>query len=357
MHNKQRAKMNFSMLFFAANNVDTQLTSSNYEIEIEVAKHADEKGYSAIWTPERHFQNFGANYPCPSILSAALAMITKNIHVRGGSVVLPLHHPTRVAEEWGVVDKLSNGRAGLAIASGWHKADFILNPDKYNDRKEIAYDGINQLCELWKGNPIIVGAQDGQSDPLEIRTYPVPANKKIPIWLTSGGSNETWKKAGELGVNILGSIGTMEELKNNIATYRQARKDNNHNPEDGVVTIMAHTYVCDTENEAVAVAKAPLLNYLETYLEQKKQHVKLKNLEKYKDIKDELWNELREHTYNDFYQSKSLIGSIDKCSKFVESLADVGVNELACLINFGIPKSSILKALKNLDKLVVKYSS
>ena len=55
----------------------------------------------------------------PNVFHAALATITEKIQLRSGSVVMPLHHPVRVAEEWAVIDNLSNSRVGVAFASGW----------------------------------------------------------------------------------------------------------------------------------------------------------------------------------------------------------------------------------------------
>ena len=69
-------------------------------------------GFKAVWTPERHFHAFGGLYPNPAVTSAAVAAITTRVRVRAGSVVLPLHNPIRVAEEWAVVDNLSQGRVG-----------------------------------------------------------------------------------------------------------------------------------------------------------------------------------------------------------------------------------------------------
>ena len=66
---------------------------------------------------------------------AAVAAITKRVQIRSGSVVLPLHNPIRVAEEWAVVDNLSGGRVGLSFASGWHAGDFALMPGNFKDRK------------------------------------------------------------------------------------------------------------------------------------------------------------------------------------------------------------------------------
>ena len=65
------------------------------------------------------------------VTSAAVAVVTERVEIRAGSVVLPLHNPIRVAEDWSVVDNLSNGRVGLSFASGWHANDFALAPDNF----------------------------------------------------------------------------------------------------------------------------------------------------------------------------------------------------------------------------------
>ena len=86
-----------------------------------------------MWTPERHFHPFGGLYPNPALTSAAVAAVTKRVGLRAGSVVLPLHNPLRCAEEWSVVDNLSDGRVGLSFASGWHASDFALMPQNFAD--------------------------------------------------------------------------------------------------------------------------------------------------------------------------------------------------------------------------------
>ena len=68
-----------------------------------------------------------------------------------GSVVLPLHNPIRVAEEWSVVDNLSNGRVGLSFASGWHARDFVLQPENFKNRRELMANGIETVKALWRG--------------------------------------------------------------------------------------------------------------------------------------------------------------------------------------------------------------
>jgi natural product biosynthesis luciferase-like monooxygenase protein len=140
--------------------------AEKYRLLIEGAKFADEHGFKAVWTPERHFHPFGGMYPNPSITSAALAMITKSVCLRAGSVVAPLHHCLRIAEEWAIVDNLSNGRAEISFASGWHVNDFALSPAQYPCRKEAMIQSIRNVQRLWKGESV-----PGNPGPIWARRY------------------------------------------------------------------------------------------------------------------------------------------------------------------------------------------
>src|SRR4030095_15985745 len=116
-------KVAFSLYFFSDDG--SRENGEKYRLAIESARFADAHAFTAVWTPERHFQAFGGLYPNPSVLGAALAAVTSRVGIRAGSVALPLHNPVRVAEEWSVVDNLSNGRVAVSFASGWHPDDFL----------------------------------------------------------------------------------------------------------------------------------------------------------------------------------------------------------------------------------------
>ena len=90
--------MKFGLFFFSGNGATS--SRSKYELLLEAAKFGDKEGFSSIWTPERHFTPFGGLYPNPSVTGAAIDAITKRIGIRAGSVILPLHSPITVAEEW-----------------------------------------------------------------------------------------------------------------------------------------------------------------------------------------------------------------------------------------------------------------
>ena len=134
--------MQLGLMFFASS--PDALLGEKYRLLIESAKFADANGFSSLWVPERHFIHMGCLYPNPAVLQAALARETKRLGLRAGSVVAPIHHPIRIAEEWAMVDNLSAGRIGVSFASGWHPDDFTFFPERYTQRHEAMYAAIDQ---------------------------------------------------------------------------------------------------------------------------------------------------------------------------------------------------------------------
>src|SRR5437588_13019607 len=152
--------MQFSLSYFSTSGAAG--ASDRYRLLFEGARFADAAGFAAVWIPERHFQDFGGAYPNPSVLAAALATMTRRVRIRAGSVVLPLHDPLRLVEEWSVVDNLSDARIDLSFASGWHPADFVLCQGSYADRKDILIQRFHAVRSLWNGGSARVIRPDGE---------------------------------------------------------------------------------------------------------------------------------------------------------------------------------------------------
>ncbi|MCK9496377.1 MAG: LLM class flavin-dependent oxidoreductase, partial [Dehalococcoidia bacterium] len=168
----------FSLFYFGSEAGESE---DPYRLLMEGARFADAHGFSAVWTPERHFHAFGGMFPNPSVTAAAVASVTKHVAVRAGSVVLPLHHVARVAEEWAVVDRLSNGRAGIACASGWRPDDFVLQPQNYAGARTSLGSTIGTLRRLWKGETVSFPGPDGD---VAVQTLPRPVQSDLPMWVT-----------------------------------------------------------------------------------------------------------------------------------------------------------------------------
>jgi natural product biosynthesis luciferase-like monooxygenase protein len=346
--------MRFTLFFFS--DQGSMVTRSKYHLLLESARFGDEHGFGAIWTPERHFQDFGGLYPNPSVLGAALAMITKRMQIRAGSVALPLHNPIRVAEEWSVVDNLSDGRVGVSFASGWHPRDFVLSPESYEQRKTLMFEHIQTIRRLWAGEEISVPGVKGE--PMAIRILPRPIQHRLPIWITSSGTVETFVAAGEIGANILTSLSLtsqpFDELAQKIRLYREALARHGYNPRAGIVSIMLHTFLGEDEALVKQQVREPLRNYLRTYVNQF-DHVTPERRTHAGQVSDADKEMLLDGVFERYFATGALLGTPEKCTALVDRLQSIGVDEIACLIDFGLDAETVLASLPHLSQLKAWY--
>lgn len=346
---KQRP-IDFSLFYFASD--ESEAAEEKYKLLFEGAHFADTHGFTAIWTPERHFHAFGGLYPNPVITSAALAKTTARIQIRAGSVVLPLHNPIRVAEEWSMVDNFSNGRVGLSFASGWHADDFVLAPANYAQRKALLVQAIDVVRKLWRGESVAFPGGAGNQVPVHI--LPRPLQSELPIWLTAAGNPETFQLAGELGTGLLTHLlgQNLAELAAKIALYRASWRQHGHGPGQGHVTLMLHAFMGDDLEQVREVVREPFRAYLRSSLDLMSNFVK--SLGKDVDIQDltaEDMESVLSFAFERYFETSGLFGTPETCLALIEQLKAIEVDEIACLIDFGVDHAAVMASLQRIDAL------
>lgn len=355
-------EMQFSLYFFSDDG--SQDTQHKYRLLLESVKFADRHGFAAVWTPERHFQTFGGLYPNPAVLSAALAVITERVQLRAGSVALPLHHPLRVAEEWAVVDNLSNGRVGVSFASGWHPLDFVLSPGAYRNRRETMFEHIQIIQRLWAGEAVKFAGVDGNE--VEVRVLPRPLQPKLPVWVTISQSTESWVRAGEIGANVLTAFvrQPLDALEKKISLYRESLLKHGHDPHAGQVVVMLHTFLGEDEDEVKEIVRPSLSGYFRRNLKQLEVQTDVyANTTNQRPaveadmVTEEDLDSIVSRAFESYYHTSLLCGTPAKCGRLIDSLRRIGVNEIACLIDFGLSFDEVMGGLHHLNLLRKQYSA
>jgi natural product biosynthesis luciferase-like monooxygenase protein len=347
--------MEFGIMFFAS--AEQTRDSDPYHLLKEVARFADEHGFRCIWTPERHFHDFGGLYPNPSVVSAALAMITTDIQIRAGSLISPLHDPIRIAEEWALVDNLSAGRIAISFGSGWNVDDFIFFPDRYADRQKVMYEQIDIVRKLWRG--CAIDRTNGKGKPASIKILPTPVQSTLPVWITSSGNMDTFKRAGAAGANILTHLLGQDvvSLAEKISAYRESRAASGYDPEEGIVSLMLHTYIGDDLSEVKAEVRSPFREYLRSAISLEREAAlgggKVsggKHLSA-DEISTNHVEEVLDIACERYFNTSALMGTPTTCIGIVNELEKIGVNEVAALVDFGLPTDRVLAGLSRLNAL------
>ncbi|MFE2096600.1 MupA/Atu3671 family FMN-dependent luciferase-like monooxygenase [Streptomyces sp. PTD9-10] len=331
-----RDDIDFGLFFFAAVGDES---ADTYRLMLDAAREADRLGFSFVSTPERHFHRFGGAFPNPAVTCAAIAAVTDRVQVRAGSVVTPLHPTARLIEDFAMVDGISGGRVGISVGSGWNVNDFVLAKDEYETRRARMLDDIHRIREVWSTGKW--RAENSLGATVELDVYPRPVQSDLDLWITASRSEETFRHAGELGTNLLTHLENqdVEALGAKIATYREARKLAGW-PDGGKVTLMMHTFVAPTDEEARDYAAPWLKRYLLSAIDLEAKAVDSGGLmsggkegSEFMSV-DHARGRLAELGVNRYLDGRSLIGSVEHCREVVRQVKSMGVDEIACLIDF-----------------------
>jgi alkanesulfonate monooxygenase SsuD/methylene tetrahydromethanopterin reductase-like flavin-dependent oxidoreductase (luciferase family) len=141
---------------------------------------AEALGFDSIWLSEHHFRN-DAPSTSPLLLAAALAGRTKRVRIGTNILILPLHHPVRLAEEAATLAILSGGRFDLGIGAGYMPEDFDVFGRQLKYRPSLMEEGVAIMRLAWSGERFHFKGRRWQLPELVVR--PAPGDRAVPIFM------------------------------------------------------------------------------------------------------------------------------------------------------------------------------
>ncbi|MFB6435610.1 MupA/Atu3671 family FMN-dependent luciferase-like monooxygenase [Streptomyces sp. NPDC056411] len=336
--------MDFSLLYFAHDGAGGSRQMPG-DLLLEGARLADRHGFTAVWTPEQHLHPFGGIYPNPALTGAAVAAITDRVEIRAGNVVGPLHAPIRFAEDWAVVDNLSKGRVALSFGPGWPSPDFVLPPEDYSQRREVLLRTIDTVRQLWRQEAFELA--DGTAEPATKRIYPAPVRPEVPVWLTSAGSTETFQAAGQLGAGLLTHLlcQNLDELAKKITIYREAYTGT----AAPRVALMLPTFLGHDREMVRETVRVPFLRTKAGLLLQAPSDL-LPGVDP-DDLDPEDLEFVVDQAFDRYFENGGLFGQVEVAARLLDRVAEIGVDEVVCMIDLDVEASAVRASLGHLATL------
>jgi alkanesulfonate monooxygenase SsuD/methylene tetrahydromethanopterin reductase-like flavin-dependent oxidoreductase (luciferase family) len=166
-----------------------------FQIATDLAQHMESLEYDILWMAEHHFQREG--YECiPNVLllSLWLAQQTQRLKFGCGFNVLPMWHPLRLAEDFAMVDILTNGRVIFGMGRGYHTRevetfgapmlDNELNRQRFEEQFDILLKAFNEASFSHTGQhyklPPEVPYRGYQLR--ELTLVPRPLHRPVEVW-------------------------------------------------------------------------------------------------------------------------------------------------------------------------------
>ena len=154
---------------------------------IDQLAYADTVGFDGMVLNEHH-QNIYGLMPSPNIIAAALSQKTKVGKIVVLPNLLPLHgNPLRVAEEYAMLDNMSNGRIIAGLAPGGGQETFNYNTPAAIQREQF-WEAVDLIEQAWtREGPF---AFEGKHYPLRyVNPWPQPQQHPHPqIWIPGSQS-------------------------------------------------------------------------------------------------------------------------------------------------------------------------
>jgi probable F420-dependent oxidoreductase len=211
-----------------------------------VARRADELGFHDLWVTENVVDDGTCVDPVVALTYAAA--ITTRIGVGAAVVVLPIHHPLIVANEWATLDFVSGGRAilGVGLGSARHYRDFQI---PVAQRVRRFREEVELIKALWSEERVTYRGQIYQVENVRLATRPVQ-KPRPPLWMGVGHA-DALRRTAALADGWMGSGGSsIAEFKASVPVLKAALEAAGRDP--ATFPISKRVFMAVDERPAVA---------------------------------------------------------------------------------------------------------
>jgi len=215
---------------------------------IAEAQLAESNGFDSCFFGEHH-QDPDGFLPSPLIVATAVAAQTRRLRVGTSVILLPLHHPVRVAEDVITLDLVSRGRVTVGIGIGYQPSDFRAFAVPMEERLARFEEGIEILRRCWSGERFSFrGAHYTLED---VQILPRPFQRPSPPLWIGASVPAAARRAGLLADGFVGTPSTdLKSAMRLVDAYRAAATTAGRAPH---VVMMRDAWVAETRAEAEAV--------------------------------------------------------------------------------------------------------
>jgi alkanesulfonate monooxygenase SsuD/methylene tetrahydromethanopterin reductase-like flavin-dependent oxidoreductase (luciferase family) len=209
---------------------------------------ADQLGFDAVVVNEHHNTAYSM-MAAPNLIAAAIIPQIKNAKICVWGTPPNLEYPNRLAEEYAMLDVLSQGRLEVAFPLGTGM-EYWANPVNPATARERHAESIEIILQAW--------TQDGPTTYYgDFYTYrylnpwPRPYQKPHPpCYIVGTGSPETVELAARLGFGYSATFVTKQKARELNETLRRRAAEHGHQIRPEQLPLGVIVYVAETKEKA-----------------------------------------------------------------------------------------------------------
>ena len=229
---------------------------------------ADELGFDSYWIGEHHGQTAPGQImscPHPAVLLAAAAKLTQHIGLNTAVANLALRHPLQVAEDYALVDVLSQGRLGLGIGRGSFPHEYAAIGQAASESSGRFEESWDILQQLWRGESVTFQGRYYRLENAKLNVMPV--QQPLPRHWFSAIKADSFAMRGRLTQPIISlphiTAKSFATTKTLVEDHRSHYLAAGGKSEDYELPLILYTFVAPTRAEALHTAVEGLRRYME----------------------------------------------------------------------------------------------
>jgi alkanesulfonate monooxygenase SsuD/methylene tetrahydromethanopterin reductase-like flavin-dependent oxidoreductase (luciferase family) len=321
---------------------DNQRTPEQFVREIyDQALWAEQVGLNSAWIGEHHFNLLGVN-ASPHMLLAQLAGATTRIRLGPAVVLLPVHHPLQVAEDWATLDLLSGGRVDFSAGRGYDAKEYAPFQAPFDKSAELFAEGLEIVWRAWtEPGKWSHRGQFYKFDDIEVRPRPLQQPLRPYVACFSRPSMEL---AARHDWNIIyapfAAAMVYGSLTDAVRTYNELCQAKYHRP--GRRTMCSYfVHICDTKQDE-AYGRAALIRYFQDALLAAFPSDMAKTPPSYRYF-IEIVDILKNLKPESLTAKSVLIGSPSKIIDDLKTVEASGISEVILYFNYGLKPHAMVK--------------
>lgn len=319
--------------------------AKEYKSYIDQLVYAEQLGFDVIAVNEHHQTAYGM-MPAPNLIASALIQRTQRVKIAVLGRALPLvNNPITIAEEFAMLDNLSEGRlvAGFVRGIGTEYHATGLNPAFSHERYQEAHDLI--VAAWTRPGPFEFEGQHFNYRYVNLwpRPYQTP---HPPIWIPSQGSSETiqWAADPARKYPFLVTFSASELVIRYLNMYRDQARQFGYEADGAQLGWAVPVYVADTDEQARSEAGAGIESLFNDYLNNPWEmllppgYTSLPSMLRTIKLRKSLGSGARRQTVDDLVDSgTAVIGSPKTVRDAIARVRDAtGLKRLVTMLQFGV---------------------
>ena len=319
-----------------------------YKNELRLADMVEPLGFDSIWGVEHHFTDYTM---CPDVLQflSYMAGRTKTLQLGSMVVVLPWHNPVRVAEQFSVLDHLSDGRAIIGVGRGLARVEFdgfklemSESRTRFAESTKLLVQALEDGYAEFDGELIKQPRADIRPKPYKSfkgRTYAAAVSPESSLALAQLG----------LGMLIIPQK-PWNEVETELESYRKIFQEINGTPAPPPI-VVGFTFCHEDQERAREMASEYVGNYWESIMDHYEFHSdhlkETKGYEYYGKFTEKI-ERYGDQDVKDFFLDLQVWGTPKQCyDKIMTTRGRLGSESFLAAFSFGgMPYPEVEKSMR-----------